>query len=91
MDSTAREVSELIHINLGFLQFNQRARKILGVQKKDRLTVSANHRLTIAYDTRTIAKQTIPGGEDIVHFEAKVVDSACRIAFQKTGDGGVCA
>src|SRR5438128_10393627 len=70
----------------GLLDLDQSTAKILRVQEQYRFSVSADLRLAIAEDARSVRLEALPYGEDIVDLVAEMVDPAVGVALQEFFD-----
>ena len=68
------------------LKFNERAAKILGMQKQHGLAVRADTRLFISQHPRAARFQLIAGIHNIVHLIADMVHTAIGMTLQKSPD-----
>src|SRR3974390_1708377 len=70
----------------GLFDLDQRAGKILRMQKQDRLAMRADPRLAVAQHPRAFPDQRIARGDDVGNLIADVVNPAVGVAFEEFGN-----
>src|SRR5258708_2741978 len=74
-------------LSLDLLEFDQRAREVLGMQEQHRLVMRADLGFAVAQHPRALGLELVAGGVDVLDLVPDMVDAAVGIAGEKVGDG----